>query len=294
MAAADPGADILGEVILNMNRAWGVMEMAILREYAARTTVRAAVILVANGPVNHRGGRVHKRLRDALCELTALCRAHPRAHILTLFTDPAIRWPRRQEFERPSLSWPEGTDHDAIELAILDERPPLVISVFHRTDALPHPNTYAICYHGLLPAQMLAADFAEWRDRPFDLVYVGNDRTVARRKQNALFLCDPRLTTLTHGLTAKHCAQWPNHTAGEKIPMDAVAAAHGRARCCLVTCDPRHTSWEVGYTIRVVQGLASTTLCAFHHRFPVERVFRGAMHMHMHVVFRAACILVHA
>ena len=59
--------------------------------------------------------------------------------------------------------------------------------------------------------------------------------------------------------------------------MEEVAAAHARARCWLVTCDPRHTFLEVGYTIRVVQGLshASTTLCAFDARFPVERIFRG-------------------
>ena len=248
--------------------------MAILRDYAARTAVRTAVVLVANGPVHHRGGRVHRRLRDALYELTALCRTHPRAHILTLLTDPAIRWPRRQEFERGSLSWPEGTDHGAIELAIFDERPPLVISVFQRVDALPHPHAHAICYHRLLPPQMPAADFAEWRGRPFDVVYVGNDRTVARRKQNAHFLSDPRLATLTYGLSAKHCA-WPNHVAAGKIPMEEVVAVHTTARCCLVTCDPGHTSLQVGYTIRVVQGLASTTLCAFHPRFPVERVFRG-------------------
>ena len=104
---------------------------------------------------------------------------------------------------------------------------------------------------------------------------------VARRKQNARFLGDPRLATLTHGLSAKHCVaagtEWPNHVADGKIPMEEVAAAHARARCCLVTCDPRHTFLEVGYTIRVVQGLshASTTLCAFDARFPVERIFRG-------------------
>ena len=28
---------------------------------------------------------------------------------------------------------------------------------------------------------------------------------VARRKQNARFLSDPRLATLTHGLSAEHC-----------------------------------------------------------------------------------------
>ena len=179
------GADVLGEVILNMNRAWGDMEMAILRDYAARSAARAPVVLVAIGPVHHRGGKVHRRLRDALYELTALCRTHPRAQILTLMTDPAIRWPRRQEFERPSLSWPEGTDHGAMELAVFDERPPLIISVFERTEALPHPNTHAVCYHGLLPPltqEPPAAslkDFAEWRGRPFDVVYVGNDRTVA-------------------------------------------------------------------------------------------------------------------
>ena len=176
------GAEVLGEVILNMNRAWGDMEMAILRDYAARSAARAPVVLVAIGPVHHRGGKVHRRLRDALYELTALCRTHPRAHILTLMTDPAIRWPRRQEFERPSLSWPEGTDHSAIELAVFDERPPLIISVFQRTEALPHPNAHAVCYHGLLPPltqEPAAADFAEWRGRPFDVVYVGNDRTVA-------------------------------------------------------------------------------------------------------------------
>lgn len=182
-AAEAMGANVaVGEVILNMNRAWGDMEMAILRDYAARTAARASVVLVANGPVHHRGGKCHRRLRDALYELTALCRTHPRARILTLMTDPAIRWPRRQEFERPSLSWPDGTDHGAIELAIFDERPPLIISVFQRTEALPHPNAHAVCYHGLLPplTQTAAAvDFAEWRGRPFDVVYVGNDRTVA-------------------------------------------------------------------------------------------------------------------
>ena len=182
-AAADAmGATVLGEVILNMNRAWGDMEMAILRDYAARTAARTPLVLVANGPVHHRGGKVHRRLRDALYELTALCRTHPRAHILTLMTDPAIRWPRRQEFERLSLSWPDSTDHGAIELAIFDERPPLIVSVFQRTEAPPHPNAHAVCYHGLLPplTQMpAAADFAEWRGRPFDVVYVGNDRTVA-------------------------------------------------------------------------------------------------------------------
>ena len=137
-AAADAmGATVLGEVILNMNRAWGDMEMAILRDYAARTAARAPLVLVANGPVHHRGGKVHRRLRDALYKLTALCRTHPRAHLLTLMTDPAIRWPRRQEFERPSLSWPDGTDHAAIELAIFDERPPLIISVFRRTEVTP-------------------------------------------------------------------------------------------------------------------------------------------------------------
>jgi hypothetical protein len=182
-AAEAMGANVaVGEVILNMNRAWGDMEMAILRDYAARTAARASVVLVANGPVHHRGGKCHRRLRDALYELTALCRTHPRARILTLMTDPAIRWPRRQEFERPSLSWPDGTDHGAIELAIFDERPPLIISVFQRTEALPHPNAHAVCYHGLLPPltqTAAAADFAEWRGRPFDVVYVGNDRTVA-------------------------------------------------------------------------------------------------------------------
>ena len=182
-AADAMGANVLGEVILNMNRAWGDMEMAILRDYTARTrAVCAPVVLVANGPVHHRGGKVHRRLRDALYELTALCRTHPRAHILTLMTDPAIRWPRRQEFERPSLSWPDSTDHGAIELAIFDERPPLIVSVFQRTEALPHPNAHAVCYHGLLPPLTqtpAAADFAEWRGRPFDVVYVGNDRTVA-------------------------------------------------------------------------------------------------------------------
>ena len=179
------GAEVLGEVILNMNRAWGDMEMAILRDYAARSAARAPVVLVAIGPVHHRGGKVHRRLRDALYELTALIRAHPRAHILTLMTDPAIRWPRRQEFERLSLSWPEGTDHGAMELAVFDERPPLIISVFERTEALPHPNAHAVCYHGLLPPltqeppPASLKDFAEWRGRPFDVVYVGNDRTVA-------------------------------------------------------------------------------------------------------------------
>ena len=109
-----------------------------------------------------------------------------------------------------------------------------------------------------------------------------NPDQVARRKQNARFLGDPRLATLTHGLSAKHCVaagtEWPNHVADGRIPMEEVAAAHARARCCLVTCDPRHTFLEVGYTIRVVQGLglvACSTLCAFDARFPVERIFRG-------------------
>ena len=54
--------------------------------------------------------------------------------------------------------------------------------------------------------------------------------------------------------------------------MEEVAAAHARARFCLVTCDLRHAYLRVGYTIRVVQGLGllgGSTLCAFDARFPV-------------------------
>ena len=57
--------------------------------------------------------------------------------------------------------------------------------------------------------------------------------------------------------------------------MDEVATVHARARFTLVTCDPRHASWRVGYTIRVVQGLHGSTLCAFHQAFPAEFIFRG-------------------
>ena len=71
------------------------MEMDILKYYAARADVSilrtrgfvCELILVANGPVNHRGGAVSRRLRDALYELTALCQAHPRAKLLTLLAD---------------------------------------------------------------------------------------------------------------------------------------------------------------------------------------------------------------
>jgi hypothetical protein len=280
-----------------MNRAWSELEMRILRYYASRTACRHPLILVANGPIHHYGGAVHRRLRDALVALTALCAANPSARLLTLMADPAIQWPRRKDFARASLRWPQGTDLGAIDLGVFDARPPLVISLFRRLDALPHPAAAAVCYHidGLLAAPLSAPgaafDFDEWRARPLDVAYVGNDRSVARRKANGRYLGDGRLASASHGLSAKHCEgwalpcaeprpaataakacrllhraaprwpgdhaggaarRWANHVAGPTIAMEEVAAAHARARYSLVTCDPRHAQWEVGATIRVV------------------------------------------
>ena len=272
-------ANIVGELALNMNRAWSEMEMDILRHYAHKAASRGPLILVANGLVKHRGGAVHRRLRDALYILTALCRLHPRAHLLTLFTDPMIGWPQRREFEKSNLAWPADTDFTRIDLGIFDERPPLVISLFRRLSVVPHTAVWAVCYHRLLPPPTSASapdpEFEEWRSRRFDVVYVGNDRSVLRRKCNALFLADPRLATLTHGLSSKHCETWPNHVTGDKVAMEDVALVHECARFCLVTCDPRHSSWEVGYTIRVVQGLHGSTICAFHRAYPADFIFHG-------------------
>ena len=171
-----------------MNRGWSEMEMAILRAYVSRSAPRCGIdlILVANGPITHRGGAVSRRLRDSLCELTALCRTHPSARMLTLLTDPAIRWPRRADFERASgtLAWPPGTDHTAIDLDLFHCRPgnPLVISLFRRPDAVPHRNVFAVCYHITFPRLPApAVDYMEWTARPYDVAYVGNDRTVACR-----------------------------------------------------------------------------------------------------------------
>ena len=271
--------NVVGELALNMNRAWAEMEMEILRHYAETSACHEPLILVANGLVKHRGGAVHRRLRDALYTLTALCRQHPRAHLLTLFTDPMIGWPQRREFEKGNLKWPSDTDFTRIDLALLNERPPLVISVFRRLGVVPHKAVWAICYHRLIPPPTITLepepDFDEWRSRRFDVAYVGNDRSVLRRKCNALFLADPRLATLTHGLSSKHCEAWPNHVAQDKVAMEDVALVHERARFSLVTCDPRHASWEVGCTIRVVQGLHGSSICAFHRAYPAEFLFHG-------------------
>ena len=57
--------------------------------------------------------------------------------------------------------------------------------------------------------------------------------------------------------------------------MAGVPAVHESARFSLITGDPRHASWKVGYTIRVLQTLETGALCAFHPEFPRDYIFDG-------------------
>lgn len=270
---------VVGEVSLNLNPTWSAMEMAILRHYASTTRCTSAgeLILVANGPVNHFGGEVNRRWRDALYRLTALQRRFPAARMLTRLGDPAVPWPSRRCLERKKVKWPAGTDFGAIDVDLFDRTPPLALSLF-RAPPFDCPWAFAVCHHITVPRAPRgggAPGFARWRAREHDLVYAGSNRSPARQKRNALFLGDPQLKSVSYGISPRLCAGWRCHEARPRIAMGEVCAAHERARFSLITGDPRHASWQVGYTIRVLQTLETGALCAFHPEFPREFIFDG-------------------
>ena len=270
-------ARVVGEVSFNRSATWSSMEMRILRHYAYNTSKKdAKLILVANAPVNHFGGEVHPKWRDALYALTDLQRRFPDARMLTRLGDPAVPWPSRRHIERKNVKWPADTDMRRIDPEVFDRVPPLVLSLF-REPPFEMPFAFAVCHHITVPrvAAAPAPDFGAWKAREFDMVYVGNNRSPARMKRNALFLSDGSCNTLSHGLSPKVCAGWARHLSGERISMEEVDAAHRRARFSLITGDPRHASWKVGYTIRIMQTLQTNTLCAFHPEFPIDLVFAG-------------------